>query len=218
MAFDHRVSQAIDIIYVKKEFKRGQEALDLLKEAADAGDGDACFFLGRCYAGPEFADSRFNFEKNYELTQEYFNQSIEKGSAVGMFASRRFGEFFPRCGSFIHPPYNSNREIWDAVANLALEGELFCELLIANACYYGDYIILLGIDMDAFSQEDRNRLLKVMTITARDMYEDLFTKGMIMGYYNYKDIVTSGDYDVPISKERQKWLVDICAKHGVTIK
>ena len=51
MAFDERVSRAIDIIYVNKEFNRAQEALDMLQAAADDGDADAYYFLGRCYAG-----------------------------------------------------------------------------------------------------------------------------------------------------------------------
>lgn len=217
MAFDYRVSQAIDIIYAKHDIKRGQEAFEMLKAAADEGDGDACFFLGRCYGGPDFADPRFNYIKDYNLTKEYFNKSIEYGSAVGMFASRRFAGFKPRCGSFVQPPYNSNREVWDAVVKLALEGELFCEYLLANACYYGDYIDLMDIDMRSFSDEHRQYILKSMTLTAMEMFEDLFTKGMIMGHYNYKDIVTSGDYGVPVSKAKVKWLKKICAKNGTNI-
>ena len=51
MTFDERVSKAIDIIYVNKEFNRAQEALELLQSAADEGDADAYYFLVRCYAG-----------------------------------------------------------------------------------------------------------------------------------------------------------------------
>ena len=50
-----------------------------------------------------------------------------------------------------------------------------------------------------------------------DMYEDIYNKGMLMGYGNYRDIITSGDYGIPKSKERYKWLQKICATKGINI-
>lgn len=217
MGFDVRVREAIDIIYIKGDFARGQEAFNMLKEAADCGDGDACFLLGRCYGGSSFTDSRFNFVEDDDLLMEYFNRSIELGSAIGMLGTKRLGGFEPRCGSNIHAPYNSPREVWDAVVKLALEGELFCELLIANAYYYGDAISLMELDKTELSNETINIYLRTMALTARDMYEDIYNKGMLMGYGNYRDIITSGDYGIPKSKERYKWLQKICATKGINI-
>lgn len=217
MAFDQRVSQAVDIIYGRKEFRRGQEAFDLLQAAAADGDADAYFLLGRCYAGSAFVDERFNFVEDEALTDEYFNRSIEMGSAVAMFAARRLGGFRPRCGSFIQPPYNSNREVWDAVVSMALEGEVFCELILANAYYYGDAIELMGFDKQNMPVQQKQYLLANMAITARDIYEDIYNKGMLMAVWNYKDIITSGDFGVPKDGKRYKWLRKLCSKRGIDI-
>ena len=216
MAFDERVSRAIDIIYVNKEFNRAQEALDMLQAAADDGDADAYYFLGRCYAGYEFRDERFNFVVDDDMTEECFNKSIEMGSAVGMLGAKRIA-FKPACGSLIMPPYTSEREVWDAVCKMALEGEVFCELLIANAYYYGDAIELMEIDMTGKNEAQIDELLRKMALAARDIYEDIFSKGMLMAYFNYKDLVLSGDYGMPITKDRYKWLKKLCAAQGIEI-
>ena len=216
MTFDERVSKAIDIIYVNKEFNRAQEALELLQSAADEVDADAYYFLGRCYAGYEFRDERFNFEVDDAKTEECFNKCIEMGSAVGILGVKRL-RFEPACGTFLMPPYNSFREVWDAVCRMALEGEVFRELLIANAYYYGDAIELMEIDMTGKNEAQVNDILRKMAFAARDIYEDIYSKGMLMAYHNYKDLVLSGDYGMPITKDRYKWLKKLCAAQGIEI-
>lgn len=49
--FDERVEQAIQIIWFDRDAQRREEALALLRGAANLGDGDAFYFLGRCYLG-----------------------------------------------------------------------------------------------------------------------------------------------------------------------
>ena len=216
MGFDTRVRQAVDIIYVKRDFAAGQEAFQMLWKAAEEGDGDACLLLARCYGGSCFVDERFQYEVNDELRDEYFNRSIELGSAAGMLCASRLGGFTPRCGCLIHDPYKSPREVWDAVVKLALEGELFCELLIANAYYYGDALFYMDLD-EGITYEEKRAILGKMTIAARDMYEDLYSKGMMMAPYNYRNIVTSGDYNVPKSNARNEWLTEMCQEHNIDL-
>lgn len=217
MAFDSRVSRAIDIIYRQLDFYKGVEAFDLLREAAADGDADAHYFLGRCYAGTSFVNEGFNFPEDDDIALDYINKSMELGSAVGMFGARRVGGIEPVGGTFVHAPYNSDREVWDAVVELALEGELFCELLIANAYYYGDSVEFLGIDVENMPDEQAFFIIRSMILAAADMYEDILSNGMFMAWENYKDIITSGDYGIKPDQEKYKWLKKICAERGESI-
>lgn len=54
--FDERVEKAIQIIWFDRQADRRDEALALLREAANIGDGDAFYFLGRCYLGKSYVD------------------------------------------------------------------------------------------------------------------------------------------------------------------
>ena len=49
--FDERVETAIQILWFDIHSGRAKEALALLREAANMGDGDAFYFLGCCYMG-----------------------------------------------------------------------------------------------------------------------------------------------------------------------
>ena len=62
-----------------------------------------------------------------------------------------------------------------------------------------------------------NDILRKMAFAARDIYEDIYSKGMLMAYHNYKDLVLSGDYGMPITKDRYKWLKKLCAAQGIEI-
>ena len=199
---DERVEQAIYILWVNFEYKRANEAKALLEQAANEGVADAYYFLARLYAGSCYVDSHFKFEEDMDKCHEYLNLSIENGSAIGMFAARRFGYFYPRGGKMICEPYHSTQEIWDAVCCLAENGEIFSQYLLANAYYYGDVIELLNIDVSGFTEEQMNAQIRVWLEKACVMYEDLIAKGLMMGVYNYIDIITSGDYGFPKNQKR----------------
>lgn len=145
---NQRAETAIRQLWLEPWNNDGKEAKAMLEEAAAEGNGDACFFLGRCYLGECFIKPKFGFEENEELGNEYFNKSIELGSAIGMFGTQRLAGFKPRCGSFIHEPYSSLKEIWDVVNELAESGQPFCQYMLGNAYYYGDCIEMLGYNDD----------------------------------------------------------------------
>ena len=209
ISYDARIEKAVYILWVDMEFDRGQEAKQLLEEALASGMADAYYFLGRTYAGNGFINSQFGFEENEEKATEYFNLSIENGSALGMFAARRLAGFEPRCGSMIHAPYNSVTEVWDEVRALADSGEIFAQYLVANAYYYGDVIELMNVDMSQFTDEQATAQIRAWTETAAAMYDELIAKGMVMGAYNYIDIITSGDFGIPVNKKLAKKLEKI---------
>lgn len=214
MAYDKRVFEAIDIIYVRKDYSQGRHAMNILTEAANEGNGDACFVLARCYAGASFADSLFEFPTNDTLVKQYLDKSLSLGSAIGMFGARRFSGYQPIGKTFVHAPYQTDRQIWDAVSELAMEGDLFSEMLIANAYYWGDAPEFLGIDLENMDIGNRNKLLKKMAQTAIAMYEDLMYKGLFLVRMNYKDLITSGDYGIEPDAKRLKWLKKIVKEDG----
>lgn len=212
---DIKVQKAVQILWIDLAFERGQEAISLLEQAVEEGNPDAYYLLARCYMGPSFVDPGFGFPDDDDSKwEEYLNLSIEKGSALGMFAARRVGGYEPRCGSFIQEPYHSSKEIWDEVCRMADAGELFTKYLVANAYYYGDVIKLAEIDMDKIPKNQIENQIKEWQETAIRLYDELVAKGMIMGVGNYIDIITSGDYGIPKNENKAKELRQIAADRG----
>lgn len=204
--FDERVTFAVNALWVHVVSKEnGLAAKKKLEEAVADGDADACFFLGRCYLGPQFVNPLFGFEEDEARGKEYFQMSLERGSAIGMFATRRLAGFKPRTGSFVNPPYTSVKEIWDAVEDLANHGDLFCKYMLANAYYYGDVVELLKIPLS--SQADVRSLME----KAIELYEECIQGGMGIAIGNLIQIITSGDYGIPVQKERANQLRQIGA-------
>lgn len=206
--FDTRVEEAIRQLWIDPWDGDGETAKSLLEEAAKEGDADAYFFLGRCYLGPAFVLPRFGFEENEELGKEYFNKSIELGSAIGMFGTRRLAGFQPRCGSYVQPPYHSLKEVWDAVYSLANEGEIFCQYMLANAYYYGDCIEMMGIPEE---QVDIG-MVQSFQRKAIELYEKTIEKRFAFSIGNLIDILSSGDYGMEKNPKRVQELIEIGAR------
>ncbi|MCM1185999.1 MAG: hypothetical protein NC251_05620 [Lachnoclostridium sp.] len=212
---DSKVQKAVQILWIDMAFDRGQEAVSLLEQAVEEGNPDAYYLLARCYMGPSFVDPGFGFpDDDDSKVEEYLNLSIEKGSALGMFAARRVAGYEPRCGSFIQEPYHSSREIWDEVCRMADAGDLFTKYLVANAYYYGDVIKLAEINVDSMPKSSLEKQIKEWMETAIRMYDELLAKGMTMGVGNYIDIITSGDYGIPKNENKAKELRKIAADKG----
>ena len=217
MALDRRISEAIDIIWARLDYNRGQEALSLIESAANDGVADAYYFLARCYAGECYVNPKFNFPEDDDKAEAFLQKSIDMGSALGMFGARRFGGFEPTGGRFYHAPYNSDREVWDAVADMALNGERFCELLLANAYYYGDSIDFLNLQLSDITNPRDAYIVKSMVLTAAELYEDIYSKGLCMAICNYKDIITSGDYGITPDQNKYNILKTFCHQRGISI-
>lgn len=206
---DKRVELAINELWINPWNGDGEKAKAMLEEAVKEGNGDACFFLGRCYLGECFINSHFGFEENREIGMEYFNKSIELGSAIGMFGTQRLAGFAPRCGSFIHEPYTSLKEIWDVVYNLAEKGQIFCQYMIGNAFYYGDCIEMLG-----YKDDDVDRaMIQCFQKQAITFFEKSIDAGLTMAIPNLITILTSGDYGMPVDQTR----ADALKKRGADL-
>lgn len=195
---DERIEYAIEQLWLNPIEGDGNKAKAMLEEAANEGNGDACFFLGRCYLGECFVHPRFGFEEDFDKGMEYFNKSISLGSAIGMFGTRRLSGFQPIGDTYIHPPYNSNREIWDAVKDLAEKGQVFCQYMLGNAYYYGDCIEMMEIP----DEEVNNALIQAFQNKAIELFQKSIDNGLTMAISNLIDIITSGDYGIPVDQKR----------------
>lgn len=199
--YDDKVEFAIQNIWGYSSEGKEEESLKYLTEAASKGDADACYFLGRCYLGKCFVPGKLKFKEDSKLARKYFNRSIEGGSAIGMFAARRLGGFAPRSGTYIHAPYHSDKEIWDAVYQMAEDGEPFAQHVVATAYYYLDVTDFFDIDYRSLSEKEQNELGQECYKEAIRWYKASIANGIGMGIGNLYTILSSGTYNIPVEKE-----------------
>lgn len=197
-SFDEKVSYAIQTIWVKQDLENGAVAKMMLEKAAAKGDGDACYFLGRCYLGESFVSPAFEFPENEELGFEYLNKSLDYGSAVGMFGAMRVAGFVPDRGTYVYPPYVSLREVWAVINEMAENGEVFCQYMIATAYYFGDVVEFLEYPDSDITLEQ----VQYWRNLAASMYEKCVERGMGIAIRNLINILTSGHYGLPKQEER----------------
>ncbi len=209
--FDERVEFAVQNLWVVPNVEKSREARRLLEEAAGEGNGDACFFLARCFFGSCFVDPRFGFEDDDRKGERWLEKGLELGSAVAMFGAKRVGGFKPARGTFVYPPYGSLKEIWDEVEKKARAGQIFCRYMVANAYYYGDVISFLGLDPESVTLEN------VVDFQQRaiGLYEEIIAAGSVLGISNLINIITSGDFGIHKNERRAKELQRIGASRGV---
>lgn len=214
--FDKRVAYAIGNLWLHIHSGKGFEAKEKLEEAVKDGDGDACYFLGRCYAGRGFISPEHGLPEDNTLAEKYFDLSIERGSAIGMFGSLRLGGYKPKSGSHVHAPYHTLKEVWDEVNEMAAAGELFCEMMIANAYYYGDAAKFLDKNSKTVPNiEDFVKLEYEWANKAIAMYENCIAHGLYMVIGNLIDLYTSGDAGIPKQPEKGLELRHLGARMGI---
>ena len=102
--FDERVEKAIQIIWFDTHSGRREEALAMLRDAANTGDGDAYYFLGRCYLGRSYVDPMVGMPEDKKFAYECFDMSLNLESAVGMFGTMHQDGYQPPRGSCVQPP------------------------------------------------------------------------------------------------------------------
>lgn len=215
-SFDPRVAYAIDNLWLHIHSGRAAEAKKKLEEAAADRDGDACYFLGRCYAGRGFISPEHGLPEDDALAEKYFNLSIEYGSAVGMFGSMRLKGFQPQSGSLVHAPYHSLQEVWDEVNEMADDGDLFCKMMVANAYYYGDAANFLNKNASTVPRiEDFFKLEQEWGKKAIALYEHCIAHGLYMILGNLMDMYTSGDAGIPKQPEKALKLRQLGAEKGI---
>ncbi len=193
MQFEERVIKAVELLWVTQDKDLAEEAKELLKAAAREGNADANYFLARCYAGPSYINKAYGFQEDIKMAEQYLEKSLELGSTIGMIGARRFEQFRPYKGTLIYPPYNSNREIWDAIIELSRQEvnavTLFCKYLVGNAYYYGDIVEMVGFPEDEIDEETK----KAFMLEAARNYEECLRQGGTFAAGNLIQIYESGE-------------------------
>lgn len=213
--FDKRVEDAIQLIWFDTLSGRREEALAMLREAANMGDGDAFYFLGRCYMGKSYVDPAVGLPEDKTFAFECFNMSLSLESAVGMFGTMHIEGYEPPRGTFIHPPYHSKRELWDTILQKANEGQIFCKFLIANAYYYCDAADFLDITPQSVGSRKYMRLQYEWAAMAVKLYEECVACGLGLAIPNLIDIFCSGRYGTPIQLGKANKYKHIGADMGI---
>jgi TPR repeat protein len=170
--FDERVECAINNIWIKSEVSLVEESLQMLRDAANMGDGDAYYFLGRCYVGEQFVSPKLGLPIDVKFAHECFDMSVLFESSVGMFGTMHIDDFEPKL-------CRSKREIWNDVAKMAYSGNIFCKYLLGNAYYYGYVADFKGGEV---SQYDWNAGALVL-------YEECVEAGLGIALHNLLNLL-----------------------------
>ncbi len=89
--FSDAVEQALDLIYYHIQAGSGAEGFKLLSEAAKAGDGDAEYFLSRCFSGSSYVWRYHGFPEDDDTVSELIHRAIAHGSAAAVLGAMRCG-------------------------------------------------------------------------------------------------------------------------------
>lgn len=213
--FDERVEKAIEIIWFDRNPGRREEALSMLRAAANLGDGDAYYFLGRCYLGKSYVDPAVEMPEDTKFAFECFNMSLIFESAVGMFGTMHQEGYAPPDGTFVRPPYHSKKEIWDVVAQKAEQGQIFCKYMIANAYYYCTVGDFLDITPERVGIQKYRRLQYEWTAAAARLYEACVASGLGIAIPNLVDLLRTGRHGAPVQLQKSRNYIHIGAGMGI---
>lgn len=213
--FDEHVEKAIQIIWFDRQANRREEALGLLREAANLGDGDAFYFLGRCYLGKSYVDPIMEMPVDTAFAFECFHQSLIFESAVGMFGTMHQEGYQPPDDTSVPLSHHSKKEIWDTVSQMAAQGQIFCKFMTANAYYYSTVADFLDITPKSAGDKTYERLQYEWTAIAVRLYEECVARGLGIAIPNLVDILRTGRHGAPIQRQRAKNYIHIGADMGI---
>ena len=160
--FSDRVETALKDIYYDLAAGRGHEGFQLLQEAAQEGDADACCLLARCLYGPEYTWPGHNFPVDGRAGDQLMRHSVLGGSAMGALLSLRSGVVSRQLAQAM--PFTL-QEAFDTVLDKAERGEPFCQMLIGNVYFWGDFVTIqdrsqADLGADAFQSYLRENYAK----------------------------------------------------------
>ena len=136
--FSDVVDKAIEDLYYCCNNDKAKAAADALLSAAKDGDGDACYFLSRCFSGPCYSWEYHPFEENEAAAYAMLHQAISLGSAAAVLGALRMDLLTPEFKEIM--PFDSIKEAWDVIYEKAENGCAFCQYMIGNTYYYLDII------------------------------------------------------------------------------
>lgn len=137
--FSDVVEKAVADLYYCYDKERAAAAAEALFFAAkEQEDGDACYFLSRCFSGTAYSWLYHPFQENQEAAFSMLRQGILWGSAVAVLGALRMDMLTPELRALM--PFSTMREAWEAVYEKAEAGCLFCQYMIGNTYYFLDII------------------------------------------------------------------------------
>ena len=89
--FNDKVEAALKYIYYDLAAGRGQRGFQLLQQAAQDGDADACCLLARCLYGPEYTWPGHGFPVDGQAGDELMRRSVLGGKRHRALLSLRSG-------------------------------------------------------------------------------------------------------------------------------
>ena len=110
--FSDVVEQAIADIYYCYCYDntRAKAAEAALALAVEQGDGDACYFLSRCFSGKNYHWEYHPFEENDRTAYELLCKGVRLGSAASVLGALRRGMLTPALREEM--PFSSLEEAW----------------------------------------------------------------------------------------------------------
>lgn len=111
--FSDVVDKAIEDLYYCCDNDRAKAAAEALFQAAKEGDGDACYFLSRCFSGSCYSWEYHPFEENEAAAYAMLRESVAKGSAVGVLGAIRMDMLTPDMRESM--PFENTQAAWDVV-------------------------------------------------------------------------------------------------------
>lgn len=150
--FSDEVEQALQYIYYDLKAGRGKEGFRLLEQAVAAGDADACCLLARCLYGPEYTWPGHGFPADEKRGDDLMRQSVLGGSALGTLISMRCGVLEDDLERAM--PLESLQEAFDIILDKAEHGEPFCQMVIGNVYFWGDFFRIQKKTRQSFDSDD----------------------------------------------------------------
>ena len=182
--FSDVVDKAIEDLYYCCDNEKAKAAADALLTAAKDGDGDACYFLSRCFSGTCYSWEYHPFEENEAAAYAMLHQSISLGSAAGVLGALRMDMLTPELREIM--PFDSIREAWEEILEKAERGCPFCQYMIGNTYYFLDVIEIENRKQSEFSNKEAwDAWMRQEMEQSIPWFEKAFSGGMILAGRNY---------------------------------
>ncbi len=193
--FSDVVDKAIEDLYYCYDSKRANAAADALFLAAKEGDGDAYYFLSRCFSGVCYSWDYHPFEENEAAAYAMLHQGISLGSAAAVLGALRMDMLTPELQEIM--PFGSIKEAWDVIYEKAKNGCLFCQYMIGNTYYFLDIIEIEDRkEGELASREAWDNWRREQMEQSIPWFKKSFLGGMGLAGRNYRNYYGSGRGDL----------------------
>ncbi len=189
--FSDVVDKAIEDLYYCCNNDKAKAAADALLLAAKEDDGDACYFLSRCFSGSCYSWEYHPFEENEAAAYAMLHQAISLGSAAAVLGALRMDMLTPELREIM--PFDSIKEAWDVIYEKAEKGCAFCQYMIGNTYYFLDIIEIEDHKESDFANKGAlNEWKRLQIKQCLPWFEKAFSGGMILAGRNYGHYYQNG--------------------------